>query len=512
MTSETSRPRSGERWAAWLLPALVFLFYLLTFEGYGVFRDELYYVACGRHLAWGYVDHPPFVALVAALVETLFGPSLFFLRLTAALALAATVAAAGALARELGGGRFGSLLGQFLVFSAPIYLAMSSYFSMNAFDILFWTLGAWLVARLCRTGDRRLWLAFGALAGLGLENKLSFLFFGAGIVAALLLARRFDLLKGREIWLGGLVAGLIFAPHVLWQVQNDFPTGEFLANARRYKNAELSPLSFLASHLFEHAGPVGGLFALGGTAALVAGRRFVAFRALGWAYPLIAAGLILAGGAKAYYLAPILGLVLPAGAVAFEGLTTGRRSLRWVVVGSSVAVAGLIAPLAKPLLAVETYVRYAAALGEKPSTGEKKRVGRLPQFYADMHGWRELAETVSAVYRTLPEADRRRACAFGQNYGEAGAIDYFRPELDLPPALSGHNNYFLWGPGTCTGEVVLVLGDDRETLEGLFASVELAGVVDCQDCMPYEDELPVWVARGLQGSMSELWERVKHFD
>ncbi|MDX1998355.1 MAG: glycosyltransferase family 39 protein [Thermoanaerobaculia bacterium] len=512
MTSEDLGSRPGPGWAAWFLPALALLFYLVTFEGYGVFRDELYYVACGRHLGWGYVDHPPFVALVAAIVDGLFGPSLFFLRLPVALALAATVAVAGALARELGGGRFAVLFGQFLVFSAPIYLAMSSYLSMNAFDILFWTLGAWLVARLCRTGDRRLWLAFGLLAGLALQNKLSFLFFGAGIVAALLLARRFDVLKSRELWLGGLVAGLIFAPHVLWQIQNDFPTAEFMDNARRYKNAALSPLSFILSHLFEHAGPVGGLFALGGTAALVAGRRLKAFRALGWAYPLIAAGLLLAGGAKAYYLAPILGLVLPAGAVAFEGLTARRRILRWSVVALTVALAGVAAPLAKPLLPVDTYVRYAAALGQKPSTGENKRLGRLPQFYADMHGWREMAEAVSGVYRALPAAERERACVFGQNYGEAGAIDFFRHEFDLPPAVSGHNHYYLWGPGTCTGEVVIVIGDDRETLATLFTTVELGAVFDCQDCMPYEDDLPVWVARGLKGGIGQLWLRVKHYD
>ena len=436
MSTQAFSDRALDRLARWGLPALAALFYLLTSQGYGVFRDELYYVACGQHLDWGYVDHPPFVALVAAAVHRLFGPSLFFLRLPVALALSASLVCAGGLARELGAGRFGQVLGQLLLFSAPLMLAMSSYLSMNAFDILFWTAGAWLAARMCRTGDRRLWLAFGLLSGLALENKQSFLFFGAGLVAGLLVARRLDLLKGREIWLGGLLAGALFAPHVLWQLAHGSPTAEFVENARRYKNLELSPLSFLGSHLFEHAGPVGGLFALGGAGALLFARRFSPFRALGWAYPLIAAGLMFAGGAKAYYLGPILGLVLPAGAVAFEGATASRRWLRGSVVAAVVLAAAVIAPLAKPLLPVESYVRWAAMLGQKPTTGERKSLGRLPQFYADMHGWRELAEAVAKVHQSLPPADQARSCVFGQNYGEAGAIDFFAVELGSPPAIS----------------------------------------------------------------------------
>ncbi|MDP2955238.1 MAG: hypothetical protein Q8N53_02350, partial [Longimicrobiales bacterium] len=171
-----------------------------------------------------------------------------------------------------------------------------------------------------------------------------------------------------------------------------------------------------------------------------------------------------------------------------------------------------IAPLAKPLLPVESYVAYSRALGEEPGSSERHELGRLPQHFADMHGWRELAETVNRVYRELPPEDQARACVFGQNYGQAGAIDYFRPELALPPAISGHNSYFLWGPGPCTGEVLIVLDDDRATLEALFDEVRFGATFRCQDCMPYENGNDLWVARRPKVELTALWPRIKHYD
>ncbi len=139
-------------------------------------------------------------------------------------------------------------------------------------------------------------------------------------------------------------------------------------------------------------------------------------------------------------------------------------------------------------------------------------MGRLPQFFADRLGWRELAESVAEIHRALPPEDRERACVFGQNYGQAGAIDFFGPALGLPKAISAHNSYFLWGPRGCTGEIVIVIDDDRETLEELFESVELGAVYRCHDCMPYEAEKSLWVCRGLRMPIEELWPRIRSFN
>lgn len=498
----------------WLLPAAVLLFHVVTAPGYGYFRDELYYMVNGEHLGFGYVEHPPLIGWVAAAVRATLGDSLYAIRFPPALAAALTVLLAGLTARDLGGRRFARLLAMLAVFLTPVHLSLFAILSMNAFDLLWWSLGGWLLVRLLGGADRRLWLAFGAVAGLGLLTKLSFLFFGLGVVAGLLLARRWDVFRAPWFYAGGALAALLFLPHVLWQVTHGWPTLEFMDNARRFKNVELGPLAFLGEQLLITA-PAGVLVALPGVAWLLTVRAARPVRALGWVLPAVLAAMLLLGGAKPYYLAPAYLLPFAAGGRAWETWTAELRwgrAARGAVVAVVLLVSAALAPLAKPLLPVDVFVAYSRRLGVAPGSGERHEQGRLPQFYADMHGWPELAATVAQVYRTLPEEDRRRACVFAQNYGEAGAIDVLGRRHDLPPAISGHNSYYLWGPGECTGEVVLVIGDEGERLEELFAEVELGAVFDCTDCMPYEDGRPVWVCRGLEMPVEELWPQVKNYN
>jgi hypothetical protein len=169
--------------------------------------------------------------------------------------------------------------------------------------------------------------------------------------------------------------------------------------------------------------------------------------------------------------------------------------------------------MAVPVLPVETYVAYARALGLSPSAtaGERNELGPLPQHFADMHGWPEMAARVAAVYHALPAEDRARAVFFGRNYGEAAAIDVFGRPLGLPPAISGHNNYFLWGPRDHDGSVVIVIGGDRDRLLEQFESVEVAGHLDHPYAMPYETNRPVYVLRGMRVPMSTAWPRFRNF-
>lgn len=501
-----------ERLTRWALPLATLAFFVATAEGYGIFRDELYYLACGRHLDWGYVDHPPLVALLAAAARGLFGSSLVGLRLFPALAAAGTVLLVGDTARALGADRWGRVLAQLLAATAPAYLALFTIFSMNAFDILVWAgLGRMAVALLGGGADPRLWLAFGALAGVGLQNKLDVGLLGAGLAAGLVAARRWDVLRSRWPWAGGALALAIFLPHVAWQAAHGWPTPEFVARAQSGKIVHLAPWQFLAAQL-ELVGPAAAALAAAGLGWLLLARAARPVRALGWAVVAVVAVFALSVS-KPYYLAPAYALLFPAAGAALDGWTAGRgrRLVRPLV---TVAVVSILvaAPLAKPLLPVERYLAYAAALGIAPESDERHELGRLPQFFADMHGWRGLAEATAAAFHRLPPADRARACVFAQNYGEAGAIDHFGPALGLPPAISGHNSYWLWGPGRCTGEVLLILGGDRADHLAAFARVDPAGHHRCRDCMPYESDLTIWVARDLRLPLEQAWEGVKHFD
>jgi hypothetical protein len=510
----TMRLPDAIRWDRWVVPlaAAASLLHLCATSVYGIFRDELYYLECGKHLDWGYVDHPPLVGLVAWLVRHTLGTSQFALRLLPALAAGGLVLLTAAITRQLGGGRFAQLLAGLAVALAPVYLALLSVFSMNAFDLLAWAGLLLVVVRLLRTEDRRLWLLFGALAGVGLQNKLSVLFLGFGVAIGLLLERRWRDLRSPQLWLGLGLAALLFAPHVVWQVAHGWPTAEFVREATENKNVALSPLDFFLTQV-DTMNPVTMPLWLLGLGALFFLPALRPFRLLGWAY-LAALMIMMANNAKSYYLAPIYPALLAAGATALERLSQASR-WRWTRPTSLALVAlsgAALAPLARPLLPVETYVAYAAALGEKPVAEERKSLGRLPQFFADMQSWPQLAQQVAQVHQTLPPADRARACVFGRNYGQAGAIDLYGPGLGLPPVISGHNSYWMWGPRGCSGEVLIILGGRRENHLRRYADVQPAATFDCQDCMPYEDNQTIWIARSPRQSLADLWPLIKHYD
>ena len=387
--------------ARWALPIATVAFFAATVSGYGVFRDELYYFACGRHLDWGYVDQPPLIALIAAAVRAVAGPSWIAARVLVAVAAGWTVLLVGDTAVAMGGGRWARLLAQLLTASAPIYMGLFSIFSMNAFDILVWAGLALIATRALRGGDPKLWLAFGVLAGVGLENKIDVGLLGAGLAAGLVLGRRFDILRDRRLWLGGAIALALFVPHLVWQQLHGWPTREFVHNAQSGKITVLGPLDFVASQ-FRMGGPIGFAFALAGMAWLLVADAARPFRPLGWAALAVLAFLALSI-AKPYYFAPALTLLFPAAAVALETWTTRRftRALRAAAV-VAVAATFVLAPLVKPLLHEDDYVRYARRMGLAPGSDENHRLGRLPQFFADMHGWREMAQAVAAVAASLP--------------------------------------------------------------------------------------------------------------
>jgi hypothetical protein len=492
------------------------LLHLPFLRSYGWFRDEFYYVACGRHLDFGYVDHPPFVALVARLITSIFGDSLAALRLVSVLTGAAVIYLAGRLARELGGGLFAQGLAALCLLVAPVYLFNFHVFSMNCFDVLFWTVGAFVVARIVKRGNPRLWLLFGLVAGLGLENKHSMLFFGLGVFAGVLLTRERRQFRSPWIWLGGAVAFVLFLPNLIWEVIHGWPTLEFIRNAQAHKNLALSPFQFLAEQALQMLLPTLPVW-LAGLGWCLFSRQGRTFQLLGWIY-LTALAILLTQHSKAYYLAPAYPFLFAAGAVAIEGwLARLRRpwlrpALAGLLLALLVAGGAATTPLVLPVLPVESFIRYQRALGMQPSSGERHRIGDLPQYFADMHGWPEMVAEVARVHRTLTPEERSRAVVYGQNYGEAGAVDVLGRAYGLPPAVSGHNNYFLWGPPEENRNLILIIGGDEEDHREVCADLQRAGEIRCGYCMPYEDRQTVFVCRGLKMSARELWPRVKHFD
>ncbi len=489
--------------------AATLLFRLATAGVYGVFVDELYFFACGEHLAWGYVDMPPLTALQAWLARSLFGDSMVAIRLLPALEGAGLVLLVGAFARRLGGGRFGQVLATLATALAPGVLAFYSNLSMNAVEPLIWTGMAYALVRVIQ-GEPRWWVAFGAVAGLGLENKDTVLVFGFAVVVGLLAVPERRLMANRWFLLGGLVAFVIFLPNLVWMIQHHFPHLEQLANIRRnQRNVELSPLAFIGQQ-FLFMNPLAAPVWVGGLGWLLASRVGRRYRVLGFAYLVSLVTLIFAGG-RVYYLGSAYPMLIAAGGIALERWLS-RPKLVWLRQGfvAVVALSGaILAPMFTPVLEPETFIRYSRAIGMGMPQLEHRRTSALPQFFADRFGWPEMAETVAGVYHSLPPEDRAKAAIFGHDYGQAGAIDFYGGKLGLPKAISGHLTYWYWGPREFTGEIVIVLGDTREALERLFGSVQEAVVVSNPYSMRSQN-FTIYVCRKPKGwTFRNIWPRLK---
>ncbi len=482
--------------------------HLLVLDQYGVFRDELYYIACGRHLAWGYVDHPPFVAFLAWIGEHLFGPSYVWLRLFSVVFGCATIFTAAAIARRLGGHAWAQALAAIAITISPHYLYTFHYFSMNSVDVLCWALAAWLVILALQTGARGPWIAFGLVCGIGLLNKHSMLFLGLGLFVGLMLTSARRHLATPWPWVAGLIAALMFLPHVLWQIAHGWPTAEFIRNAQARKIVPIGPLTFIAEQ-FTLLHPMAALLAIAGIGYFFFARDARPYRLFGWTFATVLV-LLLVQRSKPYYLLPVYPFLLAGGAILLERATSRFRLLRPVIIVLVVLTGAATAPLALPILPIERYVAYSRALGIVPTNAEKNALGELPQHYADMFGWQDLANQVAAVYRTLPEPERKTAKIFVQNYGEAGAIDYFGPALGLPSALSQHNNYWYWGPGPDGGTLIAVGGAREDYLED-FEQVEEVARTSCRYCMPYENDRPIFICRGWKRPVNVIWPHERYF-
>jgi hypothetical protein len=508
------RPLAAAIGATAILASLAGAKLLLQFAGinhYGFFRDELYYMACGEHLAWGYVDQPPLIAVIAWLARHLLGKSPVSVRLWPVVAGAGVVFLVGVLARELGGGRFAQVLAASAMLLAPAYLAFDSFLSMNAFEPLFWLACALITVRIVKSATPRLWLAFGAVAGIGLENKHSMLVFGFALVAGLLASGGHGYFRSPWVWAGGLLALGLFLPNVLWEAHHGWPQVEVVRNAQLYKNVAISPLRFLGEQI-AFLNPIAFPLWFGGLVWCLFSREGKRFRFLGWTYGIVIALFMFFGG-KSYYPLPIYPLLIAAGAVAFEQFSelAGRRRLRAIFAVLLVASGLLALPFGVPILPVDAFLRYARLLpySSLAKTERDAYQAELPQLYADMFGWDHMAATVAGVYQNLPAPDRVNCAILGGNYGESGAIDYYGPALGLPKAIGGHNSYFYWGPRQYSGSCVIIFGERSSEFITFFDDVRLAATITSPHAMPNEQSVPVYVCRKPHAPLSVLWPRFK---
>jgi hypothetical protein len=489
------------------LAGVKLLLHLATHHRYGYERDELYFIACAKRAAWGYVDHPPLVPWITRIAGWIFDYSLFGLRLFPVVALTAGLVLTGLMARRLGGGRFAQGLAGLSFLIAPLYLRLGTFLNIPSFEVFFWCLLVYLLVIILQ-GDRpRLWPWVGVAVGLGLLNKHSMLLFGFALAVGLLLSPARKYFRSGWLWLGGAIALMIFLPNLVWQIVHGFPTLEFIRNLNRDVMGEVSSGDFLMGQvLYMH--PFLVPVWLAGLWWYVFSTDGEPYRPLGWIF-IVTFTVLFVVKSKVYYLAPTFPMLIAAGAVAIERWIeqVQQRWLRFAI-PSFMTVGGLaFLPLSLPILPIDTLDRLIA----RGSLGMIEDPFELTEHFHKEFGWENQVAVVARVYHGLSEADRDRATILAGNYGEAGAIDFFGPRYGLPESISGHHSYYVWGPRGATGEVVIAFGVPRDTLDGIFANIEEVARIHDPRALPLEDDLPVYLCTNPRLPLSLAWPRLRRF-
>jgi hypothetical protein len=440
----------------------------------------------------------------------LFGNSLFAVRIFPAIASALAIALTGILARQLSGRFWAITLACTGMLGSLFFLAAGNFYSPNVYEPLFWTGAIYFLVRIINGALPRTWLWFGLVIGLGLQNKHSMAFFGVAIAIAILLTPERRHLAGKWIWLAAAIAVSIALPNIIWQVQRGWPTWMLLHGiAQSNKNVVLTPWQFFLQQI-KLMNPATFLLWFGGLIWLLVSREGRRYRVIAFTYLIALTEFILMHG-KNYYLAGAYPMLFAAGGVAFERMLAVR--LRWLkpaIAFLIIACAAILAPVVLPILPPDKLLAYMRAIHFEVPRTETSHTAALPQLFADQFGWEEMVQSVARAYTSLSPDEQKRAAIFCQNYGEAGAVDLFGPKYGLPSALSGHQNYFYWGPGDYTGEIMIVLDDVAADEREQFHSVEDRGPIETSPwAMPYEQRLHILICRDLKTSLRELWPKLR---
>lgn len=496
MPSSTARAIAHLKgiWPLAIIAGLSFLAHVLISGNYGYFRDELYYIADGMHLQAGYVDQPALMGWLAAFLRIIAGDSLVSIHIVSAIVNALTIVATGLIVRELGGGITAQCLAAFAIAVAPVFMAMGSIFSMDAFDQLWWTLGSLILVRILRGGSRRLWLLFGAVLAIACLTKLTVLFYGIAVILALLVTPERRHFRSPWILAAAGIAFLGLVPYVAWNAMHGWPTVDFY---RHYPYLKTGPLDFILGQI-EMMNPLALPMVVAGVIYYFQ-RKNARFRVLGWIF-VFAFSVILVLRGKPYFIAPIYPIAYSSGAISLMrfGMRLWHSWMKPAYIAALTIVGVFISPLVMPILPPELFQRTYGSLGRQiDSASASTGSGVFPQILGDRFGWTELATSVERVYAALSPEQKAQACVWTPNYGEASALLLLGSRGSLPPVISGHNNYFLWGPGNSSCKVVIAVARQPGEISWVYRRyTQVAEVARNRNpyCVPEENDLGIYVA------------------
>ncbi|HYB03541.1 MAG TPA: glycosyltransferase family 39 protein [Nitrososphaerales archaeon] len=496
-----------------------FLVHMFFSDNYGYFRDELYYIVSGtQHLSLGYVDFPPLVAYIAALLYPISKDSLVSIHVVSALVASTTVIVVGMIARELGGGRKAQLLAAVCTLVTLAFLADGSEFSPDAFDQLWWALLAYVMVRIVHRKEAKSWFLAGLVVGIGLLSKLTIFFFvGALLISFLAIPSSRKYLRSKWVIVGGLLSLVFILPMIYWNLTNGWPMVQFYLEFRGDVGGG-GPVNFFVSQLGQ-TNPLNIPVAIAGLYFFLRSNQGKEFRTFGLTF-LILYGFMTIIDMKPYYLAPAYSMLFAGGALVVEKSSITMKGVsRWLgsrpYIACLLILTILLAPIVMPILSPATLIKTygTSTLSSANSNVASGESGPLPQNLGDRFGWNTMVSTLAQAYTTLPANEERQACIFASNYGEASAVNFLGKSLGLPEAISGHNSYFIWGPDSCTGQVLITVGVPLTSVNSVYKNVSLLTTITCQYCMDLENNLPVYLCLNPNfTSLTAEWQLVKQYD
>jgi hypothetical protein len=483
----------------------------LLLPEYGIHRDEYFYIAIGDQFSFHNLDMAPLSPLYLRLVTLLFGYSIKVIHFASALCGAVSLLFACLITRELGGKKYAVLLsGLFFLFSG--FLIFGSIFTYDSLDFLIWVAVIYLLVRILKGENPKLWIPIGLLLGLGILNKLTILFLGLAIFISLWLVPQRTQFKSKWIWIGGLIALAFSIPFLIWQFNNDWYFIDFTANYGGGLSYRASLPEFLWNQLFPNNLMNFPVWLLGLTLLLFS-TKWKRYRFFGFGY-LVLFFLFYILGAKFYFLVPFYTILLAVGSIKIEEWINnfGAEKLKTKIFKIAILAVYVVlslpfVPLAVPALPVEKFIKFTSLLG--PDAGvkyENQRINQLPQHFADRFGWEEMVAEIAEVYNNLPSDQRGEFGIVTENWGEASAVHYYKNRYNLPEPISLHGWYYFETLRTTEfKEKYVAIGFSADELKSIFEEVNQEGLFTNPYCMPHENNQAIFVCRKPKFSLRQFW-------
>jgi 4-amino-4-deoxy-L-arabinose transferase-like glycosyltransferase len=489
--------------AVWLITLLLGLVCASVAGRYDIFRNELYFIVCGRHPSFGYADLPPLVPLIAAATQ-IFGTNVWLLRMPAIIATLALVPLTAEFARRLGAGKSSAWMAALAVAIAPLLLGLGATLGTGTFEPLGWTLCSYLLARTVIRGERNAVIYAGVVAGLTFETKYGIAIWLVGLAVGIIATSARRILSWPQLWYGVLAFAVIGAPSLIWQQVHGWPFLAAIHYAREHRNLTGAPLRFEIRQILAMNFLMAPLWIAGVIApAFVDKLKPVRFLSIAF---VLATAIIIYSNGKDYYLAPVYPTVFAIGAVACGGLRSWLKAL-WFAAAFALTIP--IVPVVLPILNPPALSAYLDESHLRPRPVEVEGIGApLTQLFSDEVGWRAMEKQVARAYRALPAEDRARAAIMTVDYGEAAALDVYGRADGLPPALCGQLQYYFWGTHGYDGSVILAVNGSPERWSKICPQSRVIGSFGAPYTMPYENG-PIILCRGLRRPLAEVWDRFK---